>query len=374
MRTWSLFKMERPLQLRRIRTLTRNLTSRSTHSSWSVQMNVFGSLVLGFPALGDLCGERSELIVLAREQRKRRSPPSAPVEATPRSGRRVRRDRLRGSFGSFRRDVVAGLAHATRGSITSAAPLGPLVVRRQVMPHKLFGRTRKWQSPLRDTPPEFAHFSEVCDYVDLAPTSLAQGRNEPRGTSRNAPKGKKCANLCGVRTCSEALGYRSLSFSSRRFVRTYVITFEIGATQNAFRTLPGRSDHPRSKISAGNWSRDPELQSIVGILCPVLPARPSTPSARRLRSRAASSRIERNRGVTARACRGNDVSLGPLSRFRCAPGSAVPGPAGGDRSLATVRCRAGRAGTTGTSASRPDRHADCARPLSAITEILPGGC
>src|SRR6516165_8649304 len=73
----------------------------TTDSSWTVQMDFFRSLVLGsLRALGVLGGEKSGLIILAREHRKSRSLPSAPAKETPRSGRRVRRHRLVRFFGS----------------------------------------------------------------------------------------------------------------------------------------------------------------------------------------------------------------------------------------------------------------------------------
>jgi hypothetical protein len=49
-------------------------------------------------------------------------------------------------------DAATGVPQAIGGSITSAAPLGPLGVPRQVQPRKLVGRKMKRQSPLSDTP------------------------------------------------------------------------------------------------------------------------------------------------------------------------------------------------------------------------------
>ena len=197
----------------------------TTDSSWTVQMDFFRSLVLGsLRALGVLGSEKSGLIILAREHRKSRSLPSAPAKETPRSGRRVRRHRLVRFFGS------AGDEHQEQEPVGDERPVNvhcssliphpsslgdasgcaaPSEAAQVVVPHK------QMAIAVVRHPPEFAHLSEVCDNVDLAPTSLAQGRNASRGTSRNAPKGEKCANLCGVRTRSEALRYRSLSFSSR---------------------------------------------------------------------------------------------------------------------------------------------------------------
>jgi hypothetical protein len=175
-------------------------------SSWTGQMDFFRSLVLGLlRVLGILGGETSGLIVLAREQRKSRSQPRAPVEETPRSSRRVRLHRLIGFVGSAsdERPVnvhcssltphPSSLCHPRLnhvcGLVWAAGCAAPSEAAQAVAPHKQMAI-----AVLRQ-PPEFAHLSEVCDNVDLAPTSLAQGPNAPQSTSRNAPNREKCAKF-----------------------------------------------------------------------------------------------------------------------------------------------------------------------------------
>jgi hypothetical protein len=190
MRTRSLFKMNSPLQLRQIRALTGHLTSGTNR-----------------------CPEPGV--------------DWAPTIRAQAWGRHFCRPLM--TQASFNRSV--DWAPTIRGSRECRPTVSPCAAPSEQA--QVLGLHKEMAIAVVRHPPEFAHLSEVCDPVDLAPTSLAQGPNAPRGTSRNAPKGEKCANLCGVRTRSEALPDRSLSFSSRYLIRPYVNIHAIGPIQKA---------------------------------------------------------------------------------------------------------------------------------------------
>jgi hypothetical protein len=73
---------------------------------------------------------------------------------------------------------------------SSLIPHGPLVVRRQVQPRKLLGRTRKWQSPLCDTPRN-SHTSPKC-----ATTSTSLRPAWRLRASRHIEKRDEGRNMC----------------------------------------------------------------------------------------------------------------------------------------------------------------------------------
>jgi hypothetical protein len=238
MRTWSLFKLKSPLQLRRIQALTRHLTSGSTRRAeprvapartcrrrrLEVALQCLSSCLTSTIGIG-------KVVTMLTRQIPRETPPMklktrtmgvaadnpspcprpvfssifptptpAPTRTrmlTPDPSPGIRRIcpmgcRGRRCTGYRRLNHICGPALASGCATPSEAA-------QVVGPHKQIAIA------VVRHPPEFAHLSEVCDNVDLAPTSLAQGRNASRGTSRNAPKGEKCANLCGVRSRSEAL-------------------------------------------------------------------------------------------------------------------------------------------------------------------------
>jgi hypothetical protein len=102
-----------------------------------------------------------------------------------------------GFAGSVRQDAATGVPQATGGSITSAASLGPLVVRRELKPRRLLGRSRKWQSPLWDTPWN-SHTSPKCATTS---TSLRPAWRKPQTRLEAHRETRQRAK--NVRTCAE---------------------------------------------------------------------------------------------------------------------------------------------------------------------------
>ena len=102
-----------------------------------------------------------------------------------------------GFAGSVRQDAATSVPQAIGVSITSAASLGPLVVRRELKPRRLLGRSRKWQSPLWDTPWN-SHTSPKCatTSTSLRPAwRKVQTRLEAHRQTRRRTK--------NVRSCAE---------------------------------------------------------------------------------------------------------------------------------------------------------------------------